>query len=222
MATTTARTAAELRESFRAISKELRDANQSFSIRIWRGLSWLERSEACAAASDVDGQFIAQWITFNAVYGTLQECGLNAPDHANWQSFLAEIVKADGYDALGKLLWDQQLAILRLVDNRYLFRPFWLGLDDAAGKLQKSRRAAMAAYQARNVLGVLQELFERLYVMRQQVFHGAATSGSKLNRPCLKSCAKLLSAILPAMLEIMIAAGPQKDWGEVCFPPTKN
>lgn len=55
--------------------------------------------------------------------------------------------------------------------------------------------------------------------MRQQVFHGAATSGSKLNRTALKRCTAILMQVMPAMIEIMIAAGPETDWGEVCFPP---
>ena len=66
---------------------------------------------------------------------------------------------------------------------------------------------------------VLQELFERLYVMRQQVFHGAATSGSKLNRTALKRSTAVLARIVPAMVCVMIEAGPGADWGEVCFPP---
>ena len=45
MDSTAARSAAEMREQFKAIPKDLRDANQAFSIRIWRGLSWLERAE---------------------------------------------------------------------------------------------------------------------------------------------------------------------------------
>jgi hypothetical protein len=69
---------------------------------------------------------------------------------------------------------------------------------------------------------VFQELFERLYVLRQQLFHGAATWGSKLNRPCLKAGAALLGRIIPAVIEIMVAAGPQRDWGQVCFPPVSE
>ena len=34
-------TALGFREAFRAIPKEQREANQSFAIRVWRGLSWL-------------------------------------------------------------------------------------------------------------------------------------------------------------------------------------
>jgi len=209
-------TASELRELFKAIPSEVREANQPFSIRIWRGLSWLERAEG---AEDVEGRFISLWIAFNAVYGYLED-GTSAPDHATWQKFLADIVAADGRDQLNTILWGEQLTVLRLIDDKYLFRPFWLGQPDAEEKLKRSRQRAMNSYTSRQTLAVLQELFERLYVMRQQVLHGAATSGSKLNRTTLSRCTDVLSHVMPAMIDIMIAAGPDADWGEVCFPPT--
>jgi hypothetical protein len=30
-----------------------------------------------------------------------------------------------------------------------------------------------------------------------------------------------LGCFVPAMLRIMLAAGPEQDWGEVCFPPVE-
>ena len=54
-------TAEALRKQFQAISKDRRDANQAFSIRIWRGLSWLERAEQAADAKEQDfGLTVAQ------------------------------------------------------------------------------------------------------------------------------------------------------------------
>ena len=216
MSDTMLQTAAALRGRFKAIAQEQRDANQAFSVRLWRGLSWLERAEK---ATDEEGHFISLWIAFNAIYGHMQGDGMNAPDHGSWQAFLAGIVKADGEDRLGQIMWADQLHILRLVDNQYLFRPFWLGQKGADEKLASSRRNVMRHLQNRSTLGVFQELFERLYVLRQQVFHGAATSGSKLNRSYLKAATSLLLKIIPAMIGIMIEAGPETDWGEICFPP---
>ena len=205
-----------LRKQFQAIPKDRRDANQAFSIRVWRGLSWLERAEGL---QDIEGKFISLWIAFNAIYGHLQDDGMNASDRGSWQEFLAGIVKADTEDQLGQIMWADQRNILRLVDNKYLFRPFWLGQADAEDKLARSRRQVMVLLQQRSAVGVFQALFERLYVLRQQVFHGAATWGSKLNRPYLKSGTALLERIIPAMIDIIIAAGPGVDWGALCFPP---
>jgi hypothetical protein len=39
------------------------------------------------------------------------------------------------------------------------------------------------------------------------------------NRPTLRLGSEVLMKILPAMIAIMLAAGPEVDWGEICFPP---
>ena len=208
-----------LRSRFRAIPKEDRDAHQPFSIRVWRGLSWLERGEK---AEDLEGRFISLWIAFNSIYGHLDEDGRDARDRASWQTFLARLVKEDAEGALGRIVRERQAGILRLIDNQFLFKPFWLGLPDAAEKLRRSVRRCLKCYNDGSTLAVLQELFERLYVMRTQVFHGAATSGSKLNRPTLERSTGVLAALVPEMVRIIISAGPAVDCGEVCFPPVKE
>lgn len=211
-------TAEALRRRFRAIPKDTRDANQAFSVRVWRALSWLERSEA-AGEGDLEGRFVPLWIAFNALYGRMADDGGMAPDRGSWQEFLARIARADGTDRLGQILWDEQLDVLRMIDSRYLFKPFWLGEQaEADGKLKQARRRAIASFHGRTPLVVLQELFERIYVLRQQIFHGAATCGGKVNRRTLSMGTRVLSCIVPAMIEIMIAAGPDADWGEICFP----
>ena len=219
MAEAAGQLAAVLRERFKAIPEDQRTANQAFSVRAWRGLSWLERSEA---AGDTEGKFISLWIAFNAIYGHLDDDGRNAQDHASWQSFLARMVEHDRQDRLGGIIHDEQAAILRLIDNRYVFQPFWLGQDNWKDKFQKSVRYVLRCYQNSGVVGILQELFERLYTLRAQVFHGAATSGSKLNRRQIGAGAEILAVLLPAMVAIMIDAGPEVDWGEVCFPPVEE
>jgi hypothetical protein len=211
-------TATELRKAFRAIPQDQRDAHQAFSIRIWRGLSWLERAES-AGRDDPDGQFIALWIAFNAIYGRLEVAGQAAGERQSWQAFLAEIVRLDTQDWLGEVLWRLKTPVLRLIDSRFLFRPFWSGQDNWNKLLRQSTTEALVHFANHHTTAVFQELFERLYVLRQQVFHGAATQGSKLNRPTLRSGLAIMAEVLPTMVDVMIAAGPGVEWGEVCFPP---
>ena len=68
------------------------------------------------------------------------------------------------------------------------------------------------------MLPFLQLLFERLYVMRLQVFHGASTKGSRVNRRALQGSGNILLESLPEMLAIMLERGIDEDWGPVCFP----
>jgi hypothetical protein len=70
-----------------------------------------------------------------------------------------------------------------------------------------------------NTLALLQELFERLYVLRVQVFHGAATSGSKYKTQNIEDAIAVLGGLVPVMIDIMLVAGPEQDWGDVCYPP---
>ena len=216
MSSKPAKTAESLREQFKGIPQDQRDEHQAYSVRIWRGLSWLERSES---AANMEGRFMSLWIAFNAVYGYLEDDGFNAPDHAAWQAFLASIAKADVQGHLAQILWAQQVNVLRLIDSKYQFRPFWLGHPDAEEKLKRSVKQAIMHFNGRSVVGVLEELFERLYVLRQQVFHGAATASSKLNRRAMKLGTGILAAVIPAIIVIMINVGPEAEWGEVCFPP---
>lgn len=87
---------------------------------------------------------------------------------------------------------------------------------------KKPRAVQPQALQRRLHAGNLAGTVERLYVLRMQVFHGAATSGSRLNRPTLEGGARVLAVLVPQMLSIMIAASPSEDWGEVCFPPVED
>lgn len=211
-----------LRKQFQSIPAGIRETNQNFSIRIWRGLSWLERAEQ---AEDFDDKFIALWISFNAVYG--RQDGAANPErrvgeHATWQAFLARLVKLDTGDLLGEIVRRNQMPVLRLIQNKYLFRPFWERNPRADAILKKNCTAAILNFANHLTTAIMEELFERLYVLRAQVFHGAATRGSKLNRSNLRMGAELLSRILPAMIAIMLSAGTETNWGEVCFPPIKD
>ena len=211
--------ARDLRLGLKAIPGLARPENDAFRVRIWRGLSWLERSEK---PCDLEAKFISLWIAFNAFYGHCDPNGRDARDHGSWQSFLARIIKADSECICKALMQQHQTEVLDLVRNKFLFRPFWLRQDDADAKLSAAVGRVRRDYGRHNTLRILQELFERFYVMRAQVFHGAATSGSQLNRSYLSTCVELLGKLVPAMLEIMIADGPTVDWGDVCFPPVEE
>ena len=85
MSITENRSAVELRDVFKAIPDDRRHANQAFSIRVWRGISWLERSEA---DFDLEGRFISLWITFNSIYGYLEAAAalrIVAVDKGSWR-----------------------------------------------------------------------------------------------------------------------------------------
>ncbi len=114
----------------------------------------------------------------------------------------------------------RELMVLKLIENQYLSAAFWERGESAVRDVKADLRKAMAKFRTPHMLPVLQLLFERLYVMRVQVFHGASTKGSSLNRRALQRSSSILVELLSAMLDVMISHGIEDDWGDLCFPPS--
>ncbi|MFQ5462840.1 MAG: hypothetical protein ACE5E5_09460 [Phycisphaerae bacterium] len=101
-------TAAELRDAYRLIPKEIRQENQGFSIRVWRALSWLDRAESIETL-DHEGRFISFWICFNALYGQLVEDGHAWGDREAWNAFLSRIWRIDEQHTIRKAMGKRQI-----------------------------------------------------------------------------------------------------------------
>lgn len=213
------RSAAELRAHFRQLPRELREGNQNFSIRVWRAMSWLERAEGLDSG-DLEGRFIFCWIGMNALYGRQGATHRPWGDRESLGTFLAQTWRLDHHGLLHRLLGKRQVAVLSLIDSKYVSSRFWDGeTAPAIRQIKQEVKASILGYQKTNRLPIVQLVFERLYVMRNQVFHGASTKGSRLNRRPLQISAAILMDLLPTFLYIMIDAGLTEDWGDVCFPP---
>ncbi|GJQ26872.1 MAG: hypothetical protein HBSAPP02_19040 [Phycisphaerae bacterium] len=212
----------ELRNRFRQLPRDLRDGNQDFSIRVWRALSWLERAESLDSG-DVDGQFIFCWIGMNALYGRQSSAHRPWGDRESLGTFLSQVWRLDSHGLLHKLLGKRQGSVLNLIDNKYLNSRFWDGeTAPAIRQVKQEVKSAILGYQKTNWLPILRLLFERLYVLRNQVFHGASTKGSRLNRRTLQISAAILMDLLQTFLQITIDAGVTEDWGNVTFPPRED
>ena len=55
-------------------------------------------------------------------------------------------------------------------------------------------------------------LFDRLYVLRNQLVHGGATWNSSVNRDQVKDGARILAFIVPIFVDLMMD-NPDRDWG---------
>ncbi len=213
--------AEQLRTAFREIPKADREANEPFCIRVWRSLSWLERAESIPG-DDIEGRFISCWIGVNALYGRLDDEHKPWGDHEALGTFIAQVWRLDSDEQLRRMLGKREPAVLKLIENKYLTLDFWLkSRKEAERAIQHDLKKAILDFRKPNRLSILRMLFERLHVMRNQLFHGASTKGSKLNRRTLASSAAILLDLLPICLEIMIVRGIQEDWGELCFPPVE-
>ena len=64
---------------------------------------------------------------------------------------------------------------------------------------------------------VLAIVFERLYVLRNQLVHGGATWNSSVNRNQVRDGAAIMGHLVPAIIRIMMENGAAV-WGAPCYP----
>lgn len=198
--------------------------------RLRRAKSWLRRSKE---AKDDTERFIFLWIAFNAAYG--REA---FPSHSDKQriereklrTFLQEVLKRDDNGVLEETLWHTYSGPIRiLLDNHYVFAPFWDAVrdrDPTTGKNWKkkfsdSKRRVQRSI-GRNVHHVLTELFMRLYTLRNQIIHGGATFATGWGQDQVRDGSRIMESLVPLILKIMqadIKEDPESEvWGLVDFP----
>jgi len=207
-----------LRQRYHALPKAAREANEGYRIRVWRALSWLDRAERHDPA-DIEGRFISAWIGFNALYGQLDPERRAYGDREAWSTLLAQVWRIDSHGQIQRAMTKRRMAIFRIIDDKYLYHRFWAEGDAAMPTFHEERRHAMAWFDGPKMQKVLRLLFDRLYVMRNQLLHGASTKGSKLNRRPLREAGNLLIELLAVMLGVVIDHGAGEDWGQLCYPP---
>jgi hypothetical protein len=207
----------------KARQREIRDGfPESLGLRTHRALSWLKRAEQ--EAEDDDACFIFLWIAFNAAYAQEISNVEDLSEHRVQVDFLQRLIDCDQQQLLYTLVWDQYSGPIRLlIDNRYVFQPFWrfqLGqLEEAKWQQlfdgsKKSAHKALREIDTRKILAVM---FDRLYVLRNQLMHDGATWGSGVNRSQVKDGANILGQVVPVIIHLMMEH-PKKDWGEPCYP----
>lgn len=216
-------TMSSLRAKFKALPPEQKGANQSFAIRIHRALSWMERA---GKQQDLETRFIYAWIAFNALYGqarkglpTARSQGLyGGGDRSEYVDFLNKLARLDSQRLMAEATRIRAF-LVRLVGYKYLYFCYWRDMPDWPESLQADVGKFGRAMESRRVAHVLSLVFDRLYTMRLQLFHGGATFGSRVNRESVKLAEMIINQVIPPILEVMIDHGLAEDWGEFAYPP---
>ena len=199
----------------------LRDTyEESFSIRIHRSLSWLNRAEQ--EDKDIDAKFIFIWISLNSAYSIHLDAYKNHGDEELRSEFFLTLLK-NGQDEIHEIIYERFSQEVRsILDNEFILTSFWADKDNWEVKLKNEKREVQEALRDRKqTIYILTILFRRLYVLRNQIFHGGATWQGKLNRQQVKDGASLLGYLLPVLLIIMME-NPNDNWGEIAYPPTDD
>lgn len=210
-------TAQQLKDKLKRLGEALPEPSR---VRLHRAISWLKRAEV--EVGDHDARFIFLWIAFNAAYA--REFGFDKPERELLKAFLATLVRADAERLIHKVVFEQFTGPVRLlIDNKYVFDPFWRALRDQDGsnewgmRFEQDKRAALRSVVSNDTVKVLGVIFDRLYVLRNQLVHGGATWNGKVNRTQVGDGANLLGSLLPVMIGLMLDH-PELGFGEIAYP----
>ena len=142
-------------------------------------------------------------------------------------------MQRDQNGSVSRILWHtHSRRIRKILANRYVFHPFWrwirdLGSNDWKDELRRKNQRVERTLNKLSpthvdVSGVLEEVMKRLYVLRNQVFHGGATYGSKWGRDQIQDGCIIMASLVPVIVAIMqmdIEENPNTDtWGRVSYP----
>ena len=215
-----------------ALKEKLRQLDEECALghRLRRCVSWLERA---SAENDADAKYILLWVAFNAAYVVERKA-----EFAHWgrldewerQEKYFERLTGVGFRRIhfairGRL----RRPVDRLMDNVYIFWGFWDSLTDEPfdwdnwrhkRRFESERSAVreqMGIASAPCTMYVLNRVFNRLYVVRNQLMHGCATQDGTLNRRQVQDGGDILEALVPLFFDMMVDH-PEVDWGKISYP----
>ena len=211
--------ASNLKEKQRSLREGFSD---SLGLRVHRSISWLQR--AAKEGDDPDAAFVFLWIAFNSAYSQDMGIAYHVSEKGRFKSFLSTLLSFDQDDQIYHLVWMRFPHEIRLIlENQYVFGPFWNhqngieGYDDWVDKLDASVKKAKIALSEKNTERVLNELFDRLYVLRNQIIHGGSTWAGAINRAQVRDGAEILGSLIPGFVDLMMD-NPLHPWKEPIFP----
>lgn len=197
---------------------------EQLGLRIHRAISWLGRSEQ--ETDDHDLRFILLWIGFNGAYADDVGTEMNS-ERGAFKTYFDALVELDVGHRIYNSVWTRFPHEIRiLLNNKYVFAPFWhhqngqAGYENWADTLAASQRVIASAMQQRDTSRLLSVVFDRLYVLRNQLVHGGATWNSSVNRDQVRDGGAVLGALLPVFIDIMMD-NPCRDWGKPFYPVVK-
>ena len=207
--------------------RTIRDGSpENLRLRVHRALSWLHRAEQ--EGEDDDAAFIFYWISFNAAYATegarAYRSTVRRTERHNFSEFFAILVELDREERIYEVIWEQFPDFVRsLLNNQFVYQPFWdhhNGLDGYENwemGFRRSRNRVARALRSKNTVQILEILFDRLYVLRNQLIHGGATWGSAVNRDQVRGGRNILARLTPFYIELMMD-NPNLPWTRGHYP----
>ena len=208
-------------------------SNKVLLTRARRALSWLEKSEK---ENSQDAKFIFLWISLNCTYSkhTLQE-----DDRDLRNNFFELILESDDKKKSIWYLLNERYPeeITLIINNEHIYIDFWKDEKHSFNQQKKLLWQASMDYEnnkitdklidsknnksKEDVIYILNILFSRLYVLRNQIFHGGSTFEGSVNRTQVDDGSNLMQYLVPLFIKIMLE-NPQNSYSEVPYPPSHH
>ena len=194
----------------------------NLGLRVHRAISWIERAEQ--ESDDADAAFVFYWIAFNSAYAKDIQDAPDIGERTQFGEYFQVLVNLDTDHRIYDAVWNTFAGPIRvLLDNQYVFQPFWNYTNGVPGyegwetSFELSRRGARRALAVSDTGTVLSVLFDRLYVLRNQIIHGGATWNSSVNRDQVRDGARIVGYLVPLFIDVMMD-NRGHDWGPPYYP----
>jgi Apea-like HEPN len=204
-------------------SKGQTNSGHPLAVRVHRAFSWLEAAEN-SSAEVPDVRLILSWIGFNALYGSWNSAkGEPEPDFFTLKKFVSLILAIDKDNVLPDTLCIQRPRIANLFHDRFVSDYYWKTIGKKASfSVERGRYLCDRLFAEKKWLMLLDELFQRIYLVRCQLVHGASTHGSSLNRKAVAESAGVIDQLLRSTLRVVIDHGLGQNWDNLCYPPINS
>jgi len=196
---------------------------QSLTDRVRRSLTWLRKS-LTVSVKDTPPRFVDLWIALNCLYG-VRPYPRRAKESTEEKDFVKFLHRLKGQDngprELSSMMRDNQVVELApgLVENKYLWNEFWTSHFSAyTEKWQQMREDLKRAFEKDDPVTFLTCVFKRLYVLRNQIFHGSSSSTTRRSEDALIPGIAILEILLPRLIHFMIQHGSGKGWPLIPYP----
>ena len=193
-------------------------------LRLTRAIRWGLRAERELQYPDYDAAFVFYWISFNAAYGVYNPDRSQEAECTAIGNYFSKLQRQTHFLPVEKLVRDDCWDIVRkAINNPYLYKKFWNQQHDAdrdanwRTQLERDCKSAANARAHGDCIGILRVMFERLYVLRNQLLHGGASHNSSANRDQVKDGAHIMAHLIPRFVELMMDHD-DKDWGVPYYP----
>lgn len=194
--------------------------SEHFNLRIQRGLSWFKKS--LELGQELEFKFISLWISFHSIYAHEHEI---QSDPHDLQQFLEQLCQKDLEHKLHQIVWEKyHQPICALLDSPYTDQGFWdyrhdkISLQSCREALQQQKQKVEQARQEHNMSGILAMIFSHLATLHHQLMQGGTSCHSALNRKQLQHSCRVLEALLPAFICILLENAATLDSGKPFYP----